>query len=198
MLEGAPTLRSFHEMLWTDYFLRTSGHVFSRLKRMCLFTCLWTAIPEAEDEVCPSAAMSIVHLRSVNTPVWPPEGLFRNVPHLSHFDSSIVNTSQVTSEDLNVQLTWVGVGRGPCEGLAKIQLYGQRGAIWKIQHLRKMAYMWLKITDSIFSAETVPLECKMLAQILQTAFSPRLQAVHKIPSGNPSAVLKRVAGGLRH
>ena len=46
-----------------------------------------------------------------------------------------VNTSQATPKDLSVQLTGAGVGRGPCEGVSKIQLYGQRGTIWKIQHL---------------------------------------------------------------
>ena len=70
--------------------------------------------------------------------------LFRDVPHFSDVDSHIVNTALATPEDLNVQLTGVGVGKGPCEGVSKIQFYGQRGTLWKIEHLREMAFDALK------------------------------------------------------
>ena len=76
--------------------------------------------------------------------------LFCDGPHISHLDSQIVNTSQVNPEDLNVHLTGVGVGRGPCEGVSKIQFYGQRGTIWKIQHLRKMAFYVFKKLRTAF------------------------------------------------
>ena len=35
---------SLHKMLWTDSFLCILSHVLSWLKRMCLCTCLWTAM----------------------------------------------------------------------------------------------------------------------------------------------------------
>ena len=44
--------RSLHKMLWTDSFLCILSHVFFWLKRMCLHTCLWTAIPETDIETC--------------------------------------------------------------------------------------------------------------------------------------------------
>ena len=43
--------RGFHslrKMFWTDSFLCTLNHVFSRLKHICLRTCSWTAIPETD------------------------------------------------------------------------------------------------------------------------------------------------------
>ena len=72
--------------------------------------------------------MSILHFGRLNR-------LFRNGRHISHLGSQIVNTCQVTPEDLSLQLTGVGVGRGPCEWASEIQFCGQRGTIWKIQHL---------------------------------------------------------------
>ena len=132
--------------------------------------------------------MSILHFGHLNR-------LFRDGPHISHLGSQIVNTSQVAPEDLSVQRTGVGVGRGPCEGVSKIQFYGQRGTIWKIRRLREMAFHAFKKYGQHFSAEIVPLVCRMLAQILRTAFSPQFQAVHKIPSGNRSAARKKVARG---
>ena len=124
---------------------------------------------------------------------------FRDGPHISHLDSQIVNTSQVTPEDLSIQLTRVGVGKGPCEGVSKINFYGQRGIIWKktapaINRLPCVS----KIADSNFSAETILLECRMLAQILRTAFFLQFQAVHKAPSRSRSAALtKRCKGAFR-
>ena len=87
--------------------------------------------------------MSILHFGHLNR-------LFRDGRHKSHLGSQIVNTSQVTPEDLSVQLTGVGVGRGPCEGVSKIQFYGQRGTIWKIQHLRKMVFREFKKLRTAF------------------------------------------------
>ena len=77
--------------------------------------------------------MSILHFGHLDT-------FFRDGRHISHLGSQIINTSQVTPEDLSAQLTEIGVGRGPCEGVSKIQFYGQRGTIWKIQHLRERAF----------------------------------------------------------
>ena len=76
--------------------------------------------------------------------------LFRDGPQISQLDSQIVNTSQVTAEDLCVQQTGVGVGRGPCEGVPKHQFCGQRGPIWKIQDLREMAFHVLRTLRTAF------------------------------------------------
>ena len=56
--------------------------------------------------------MSILHFGHLNR-------LFRDDPRISHLDSKIVNISQVTPEDLTVQLTGVGVGKGLVRGSRK-------------------------------------------------------------------------------
>ena len=58
--------------------------------------------------------MSILHFGHLNR-------LFRNGRQIFYLGSQVVSTSQVSPEDLSVQLTGVGVGRGPCEGVSKIQ-----------------------------------------------------------------------------
>ena len=133
--------------------------------------------------------MSILHFSHLKR-------LFCDGPHISHLDSQIVNTSQVTPEDLSVQLTGAGVGRGPCEGgLENPILRTERYHLENTASATNGLLCVSKITDSTFTAETGTLECRMLAQILRTAFSPQFQAVHKIPSGSRSAARKKAARG---
>ena len=150
-------LRSLHEMLWTDLFLCTLSHVFS-----FVFTHMFVdSSSRSRNWSLPmSAAISMVRLRThVNTPFSHLKRLLCNGPHISHLDSQIVKTSQVTPEDLSVQLTGAGVGRGPCEGVSKIQFYGQRGATWKYSTWKMAFYVFKK---------------------LRTAFLPQKQALWSV------------------
>ena len=65
----------------------------------------------------------------------------------------------------------------------------------KYSTCEKWPSMCLRNYGQHFTAETGPVECRMLAQILRKAFSPQFQAVHKIPSGSRSAARKKVARG---
>ena len=135
---------NLHKKFWTDSFLCTLNHVFCWLKRMCLRTCLWTAVPEAEIETSPWMLMSILHFTHLKR-------YFAMVLILFTLTRKIVNTSQVTPEDLSEQLTGVGVGKGSCEGVSKIQSYGQRSTMWKTQHLQNMVSHVLKNYGQHFS-----------------------------------------------
>ena len=114
--------------------------------------------------------------------------LIRDVPRSSHLDLHVVNTSHVTPEDLSVQLTWVGVALWG--GLENPILRTERHHLENTAPARDGLACGFKITDSILSAETVLLERRMLALILQAAFSPQFQAVHKFPSSNRPAAQK--------
>ena len=141
-----------------------------------------------------SGAISMVHLRThVNTPFTHLKRLFRDGPHISHLHSSQV--TQRISVNSRPGLGWAG---GLARGSRKSNFTDREAPSGKYSTCANglPCVLKFKITDSIFSAEAGPLECRMLPQILRTAFSPQFQAVHKIPSGSRSAARKKLQGAL--
>ena len=77
--------------------------------------------------------------------------MFRDVPHLFHLGSHIVSTSPATPEDLNVQLTEVGVGTGLAR-VSRISNFTDREApSGKYSTCERWPYMWFKKLRTKFS-----------------------------------------------